>query len=281
MRVTVDDVSLFYDTVGVDAAPGDGEATRPTIVALHGGPGFDHRSFRPALDALTDAARVVLLDFRGHGRSGGTLPDGDILPALASDVIRCCTVLGIEQPILWGESMGATVAIEIATTDPSFAGGLVIDAGAPHFDVDASVSAFERRGGAGPAEAARAFFTAPSDRTLRSYVQQCLPFYLAEPRPAPVEEFLMRLSPFRSAIFHWFGRELHEWDRRPLLSHVACPVVAAVGEHDCLFPPDVVADLSACPNARVLVVANAGHPVLADAPAELLAAARTLIGTTG
>ena len=44
---------------------------KPTLVLLHGGPGFDHALFKPAFSALADIAQVIYYDHRGNGRSGG------------------------------------------------------------------------------------------------------------------------------------------------------------------------------------------------------------------
>jgi pimeloyl-ACP methyl ester carboxylesterase len=42
---------------------------KPTLILLHGGPGFDHMSYKPAFSALSDIAQIVYLDHRGNGRS--------------------------------------------------------------------------------------------------------------------------------------------------------------------------------------------------------------------
>jgi proline iminopeptidase len=66
---------LFYDTVGSHLALGaDRMEVRPTLIALHGGPGFDHAPMRPyfrsfisiiAATAVRPARRIL-----GHSRSG-------------------------------------------------------------------------------------------------------------------------------------------------------------------------------------------------------------------
>ncbi len=70
MRVLVNGVRLFFDVEGSGLVP-DGPAMRgkPTIVLLHGGPGFDHSIYKPVLSSLADIAQVVFLDHRGNGRS--------------------------------------------------------------------------------------------------------------------------------------------------------------------------------------------------------------------
>lgn len=80
---------FFIHTVG-SALPVSGSRVpvRPTLVVLHGGPGFEHSSLRPHLDVLADIAQVLYVDQRGHGRSEGSLPETDILPVLANDVVE-------------------------------------------------------------------------------------------------------------------------------------------------------------------------------------------------
>jgi len=44
---------------------------KPALLLLHGGPGFDHALYKPALSALAGVAQVIYLDHRGNGRSSG------------------------------------------------------------------------------------------------------------------------------------------------------------------------------------------------------------------
>ena len=73
MRITVNDTELYFDVEGPALVPdGPTMRERPTMLVLHGGPGFDHAYFKPALSALADTAQVVYLDLRCQGRSGTT-----------------------------------------------------------------------------------------------------------------------------------------------------------------------------------------------------------------
>ena len=70
MRVQVGDVRLFFDVEGAKLRP-DGATMRevPTVLLLHGGPGFDHSNYKPDFSRLAEIAQVVYLDHRGNGRS--------------------------------------------------------------------------------------------------------------------------------------------------------------------------------------------------------------------
>ena len=52
MHVRVNGVRLFFDVEGAKLVP-DGPVMRekPTLLLLHGGPGFDHSIYRPAYSA--------------------------------------------------------------------------------------------------------------------------------------------------------------------------------------------------------------------------------------
>jgi pimeloyl-ACP methyl ester carboxylesterase len=70
MRVQIGDVRLFFDVDGIKLRP-DRSSMRavPTLLLLHGGPGFDHSGFKPDFAQLSEIAQVVYLDQRGSGRS--------------------------------------------------------------------------------------------------------------------------------------------------------------------------------------------------------------------
>jgi hypothetical protein len=50
MKIKVGDSRLFFDVVGAKLRP-DGPRMKevPTLLLLHGGPGFDHSTFKPVM----------------------------------------------------------------------------------------------------------------------------------------------------------------------------------------------------------------------------------------
>ena len=76
MRVMVKDVRLYLDVAGMGLVPdGPMMRERPTVVCLHGGPGFDHSTLKPFLGRLQDEAQLIFLDHRGQGRSDESTRD--------------------------------------------------------------------------------------------------------------------------------------------------------------------------------------------------------------
>ena len=61
MHVTVNGVRLFFDVAGEKlVADGPAMRERPTVLLLHGGPGFDHTMFKPFFAALAEVAQVKI-----------------------------------------------------------------------------------------------------------------------------------------------------------------------------------------------------------------------------
>ncbi len=70
MRITINHTELYFDVEGPELTIADGRLERkPTMVVLHGGPGFDQGYLRPGLRALASDAQLVFVDLRGQGRS--------------------------------------------------------------------------------------------------------------------------------------------------------------------------------------------------------------------
>ena len=112
MHLTIaPDIQLFVDIEGPGlVAAGPVMRDKPTLVLLHGGPGYDHSGFKPAFSQLADIAQIVYYDHRGHGRSSRCPPEQWTLDNFADDLVRLCGALGVVKPIVLGQSFGGFVA---------------------------------------------------------------------------------------------------------------------------------------------------------------------------
>jgi pimeloyl-ACP methyl ester carboxylesterase len=148
MRVQVGDGRLFFDVDGAKLVPdGTTMRERPTLLLLHGGPGFDHSSYKPNLSALTDSAQLIYLDHRSNGRSDRTGPERWTLPHWGDDVRDFCDALEIEKPVVMGTSFGGFVAMAYATRHPDHPGQLSCAPLASKWRPERVLEAFERIGG--------------------------------------------------------------------------------------------------------------------------------------
>ena len=106
MKLSVNGTELFFDVVGSSLEPAAKFRQKPTMVVLHGGPGFDHTYLRPWLDPVSEVAQLVYIDERGSGRSARHTHEYYQLGIMADDIVGLCKMLAIERPIVLGQSFG-------------------------------------------------------------------------------------------------------------------------------------------------------------------------------
>lgn len=98
----------------------------PRVVALHGGPGLDHRVLVPLAEKLASRYEVVLPDLPGHGASppfDGARPG--LKETLTSLEEWLLSLPGTTRALL-GHSMGAWLAVEIVRRGRIRPGALVL-----------------------------------------------------------------------------------------------------------------------------------------------------------
>lgn len=278
MRIQVGDVRLFFDVEGASLVPDGPELrSRPTLLLLHGGPGFDHSSFKPLFSALADVAQVVYLDHRGNGRSDRSAPDQWTLDRWGDDVFEFCRALEIEHPVVLGQSFGGMVAMAYATRHPDHPGGLILSSTTARTRLDRVLAAFERLGGPEARAAAEAFWTKPGEETLGDYARICFPLYSQTPQDPDART---RTVWNFEVMYHFSGGEDRSMNLLPDLSRVRCPTLVLVGEEDPVTPPGDAEDmLAALPAsvARLERFEGCGHGVFRDLPDPGLAAIRRFV----
>jgi len=267
MRVSIGDVRLFFDVEGAKLRP-DGVKMRevPTVVLLHGGPGFDHSNFKPDFSRLAETAQVIYLDHRGNGRSDHGDPAKWNLAQWGDDVRAFCAALEIEHPIVLGVSFGGMVAMSYATRHPEHPAKLVLSSTAARMRQDRSLEMFERLGGAEVREVARRFFENPGPETMPDYVKKCFPVYNRNPMGP---EFMQRSVMNTELAADFFKLESHTFNFLPDLKRIKCPTLIAACELDPITPLDDSKDIAAAmaPGvARLEVFENAGHGAHRDQP---------------
>jgi pimeloyl-ACP methyl ester carboxylesterase len=177
MLASVGDVRLFVDVDGAKLVPdGMSMRERPTIILIHGGPGFDHTPFKAHYSPLTEIAQVVYYDHRGNRRSDEGPRERWNLDKWADDLRTLCDVLGIERPIVFGASFGGFVALNYALRHPDHPARLVLSSTTAHVHLDRALAMFERLGGPEARSVAERFFAEPTANNLDEYLRVCGPF---------------------------------------------------------------------------------------------------------
>ncbi|HJU10716.1 MAG TPA: alpha/beta hydrolase [Candidatus Binataceae bacterium] len=267
MRIQIGDVQLFFDVEGTKLRP-HGSVMRevPTILLLHGGPGFDHSGFKPDFAQLTDVVQVVYLDHRGSGRSDRGAVHRWKLEQWADDICAFCDALGIRQPIVMGQSFGGCVALAYAIRHPDHPSKIIVSSALVRPIGQRCFAMFERLGGAAARESAIAFWTNPGPSTRGDYFAHCMPLYTRRKMP---EEFFARSVRNPDVADYFFGGELKTLDLLPHLSSIRCPTLVTGGEEDPVTTINDAEEIAAAiPSdlVRFERFPDAGHGVYRDQP---------------
>ncbi len=271
-------VRLFVDVEGPALVP-DGPALRekPTLLLLHGGPGYDHSGFKPAFSALADVAQIVYVDHRGHGRSDRRPAAEWTLDTFADDVVRLCDALGIVRPIVLGQSFGGFVAQRYIARHPAHPAKVVLSSTSPHMALPRKLAMFERLGGPEARRVAEAFWTRPCAETWAVYNAVCKQHYNTQPQPA---EAGRRTIYNEEILFTSAGGEQQTMHLLPGLARAQCPVLVLAGDADPVCPLEDALDIAAALPPQWMQFhrfANVGHGAWRDDPAAAFAVLRAFI----
>jgi pimeloyl-ACP methyl ester carboxylesterase len=272
-------VRLYVDVEGLGLVP-DGASIRekPTLICMHGGPGFDHTGFKPAFSQLADIAQIVYYDHRGHGRSDRRPREEWTLDTWADDIVRLCDALGIEKPIVLGQSFGGMVAQKYVARHPEHPGKVVISSTSPRWVLERKLVEFEKRGGARAREVAQAYWRDPSRETFQVYWDECRNLYNTRPNPDPQsgERTTMNVD----ILLDFAAGEIQTMDLAPGLANARCPVLVMAGDEDPICPLiDAQEIVAALPKewVRFARFPNVGHGAWRDDPQAAFAVLREFI----
>ncbi len=237
-------IRIAYHEVGV----GD-----PAIVWIHGaysnrqGFGFQEEYFSPN-------HRCVAVDLRGHGESDK--PDEIYtMDQHGHDVAELVRHLGLEKPILVGQSMGGQVVIAAASHYPDLVGAIA------SLDSPSNIPGWHQR------------FHGPYDHLMTKdgpFRETLIAFlsaaYLPTDDPSRLGGMAERLShvPDHVILNSWLGKK--DYDPTETLRAVQCPYLYI----DC-GQPEVDLDLlrELCPQVVVGKTVGAGHKALQDVPDQI------------
>ncbi len=274
MRIEVNGIRIFFDVEGAKLVP-DGPVMRekPTLILLHGGPGMDHSSFKPAFSQYADIAQVIYIDHRGNGRSDRQPQDKWTLAQWGDDVFEFCRALDIEKPIVMGQSFGGFVAIAYGTRHPEHPAKLIFSSTAAQGQahIERSIEIFRQHGGDEIAEMARHALTIGYDdpEFVMRWVTQAMPFYNTKAIPDPDARSRGVMSSKVLMDFLGPAGEGLRFDMLTDLAKIQCPTLVLGGEEDPITPIESSMDIAAAiPEqwVRFERVAEAGHGVFRDDP---------------
>ena len=267
MYIDVGSARLFFDVVGesLNATTSD-MVKRPTLILLHGGPGYDHSTLRPYFDRYSDTHQLIYLDHRGCGRSTGE-KETWYLDQWADDLEVFCKTLGVDSPIVFGQSFGGMVAMHYAARYPKSVSKLILSSTAAQFRLDETEKMMRKLGGDYAAEVAYQFFSKPSQAAYDTYGKVCLPLY-SNPNAPAANNFRDRAIERPEVALHFFADEMARMDMRAEIGNISCPTLVVGGTIDPVTPPicsQAIADAIGN-NARLKLFEGCGHGPHRDDP---------------
>ncbi len=288
MKLSVNGTELFFDVVGSGLDVSAGFRQRPTMIILHGGPGFDHGYLRPWLDPVSEVAQLVYVDERGCGRSARHTHEYYQLGIMADDIVLLCQRLGIERPIVLGQSFGGFVALSIATRHPDFAAGIVLFDTSPAWTGGYDLDALEQLVGGERGKELREIAYRESTgvattEELHRFEQEVMPYYWHQ---GFKEEYVSKLfndtGINQDIASYMMGTLSREYDLRDSLGSIRVPALVLQGRYDWVTPMAGAQEMvQGIPNATLHIFENSSHMVFMEQPDEMVAVLKEWITSLG
>lgn len=245
--------------------PSGAAATVPPLLCIHGA-GMSSALFIDTLRRFAPGRRVIAPDLPGHGQSASAGPPS--LAGYRDTLLALCDALAVPRVVLLGHSLGAAIALSLASFAADRVAGLVLLNGAAqlqlpdeHFDLVRAHCTAEPLPHAPPREPPPSFI----ERTPDGFAE-----LLFSPSTSP--DLRSRFQPVLWAA----GAETllgdfalcRGLDVRAACSGLRVPSLCVAGADDLLVPPAQVAATAALlPAAEVLVVERSAHLSHLEQPA--------------
>jgi N-formylmaleamate deformylase len=198
--------------------------------------------------------RVIAYDARGHGESS-TPEAGYTGSALAADMIGLIETLGLEQPILFGHSMGAHTAALAAAGKPGLARALILEDPpwriVPYLPEPTMIEQW------------RAGLKAARDHTDEEIVAAEGAAVL-DWHPQDLGPWIESKREARPEIFDWFS-QTSDW--RALLPRISIPILLICGDPalGAIVGPETAAEAERiCTAVQTASISGAGHSIRRD-----------------
>jgi 3-oxoadipate enol-lactonase len=270
-----DGASLFVQSHG----PDDG----PAILILDG-IGCTGWAFRRIAPPLAARHRVVLMHYRGHGRSPDPpRPWRIAMPDLADDAAAVLDALSIERATAVGFSMGFQVCLELYRRHRDRVCGLVSLAG----PAGRVLETFQGTGAFGQMlPLLRAAAKHAGDLTGRVWRKLVPSRFIIDiglmtqlnAERLDVEDFgfyLDQMAAMNPELFIEMLGEASRHTAHDLLPQIHVPTLVVAGAHDTFVPLATMRSLAfAIPGAQWVVLAEASHALPAEYPDEVTARVR-------
>jgi proline iminopeptidase len=282
---------IYFDIEGMGLVPvNEKMVEKRACFLVHGGPGFDHTGWKPAISPLKEYMQLVYFDHRGNGRSSRGPVETYTLDNNVDDLEALREYLGIEEMILLGWSYGGFVAMTYATKYPERVSHLIALTTTPCFKESRRRAQEIAEDRADPEQARHlpALWEGKikSPEHMLEIYQDLTRIYTAwnEPGDPRLEgETLSRAIMTEEPLNYAFGEMLEDYDLRGDLNKVSAHTLVLAGRHDWITPLDQSEEIARLiPNAQLQIFDYSGHFVLTEETEKFMRTIKTfLIETDG
>lgn len=242
-----------------------GERGGTPIVMLHG-LSDSHLSFAPLMPLLPPAWRAIALTLRGHGLSDKP-EQGYDMPSFASDVAAFMDAVGVERAIVVGHSLSTGVALQTAADFPERVAGLLL--------IGAFAEPGANAGVAELAEAVRDIEAAAAPEFAHDFQESTLANPIA---PQLLEQFIAESLLMPGHAWRGAVQGMRAFDACAAAARCRAPSAIVWGDKDAFCPREDQLKLRdlLC-SSRLFTLANVGHAVHWERPAEVAALLRAFV----
>jgi pimeloyl-ACP methyl ester carboxylesterase len=237
-KAPVNGIEMYYATYGAGAP----------VLLIHGGLGHADIWANQVADLMRDHL-VIVADSRGHGRSSRT-EDPFGYDLMSSDYLALLDYLKIDKVDLVGWSDGGIIGLDIAMSHPERLKHLFAQAANITTDgVDPAVG---------------------EDEIFGSYIGKMAEDYAKmSPTPDQFEPFVTQISEMWASQPNWTDAQVKA---------ITVPTEVVVGEYDeAILRPHSEKIAALIPGAKLVILPQASHFAMLQAPAEYTAAVRAFI----
>lgn len=231
---------------------------RPLLL-LHG-TGDNAHTWDLLAPALAGTFRVLVLDQRGHGKSGWAVPPAYRCEDYLQDLSAVIGLLGLEGLILLGHSMGALHATLYAALNPEKVAALI------HVDIEPFPPEWNRKYLLGLYKKLPDSYAQPGDFT--DEIAKNAPYA----RPETLQHLAARSLVLRSGRWYrTYDREIlarfDRYDLRGHLGRIRCPALVIRGSESRVLGREAAEQMvQALPAGELAEIPRATHPVHLDNP---------------
>ena len=261
-QLKVNGLDAYYQNGGVEWEEG-----RPSVVFVHGA-GMDHTVWQQQSRALAHhGCNVAAVDLPGHGESED-VPGLESMADYTAWLLAFLDATGWRQAVVVGQSLGASIAVELAAEHPGRVAGLVLIGVGLEMKVHPDLLDDTLNNKPRAEDFIIAFTHAPATRLGGA--------------PTPGNWMLgsatALLGACGEAVLHRDFQVCHQWDGAPFAEKVHCPTLVVNGNRDRMTLLRVVKILTeTIKDARLEVLDGIGHMVQTEAPRQFLKLLRTFL----